>query len=97
MATRTIRNVAARFAGRVPQLKVAAVAGANANTNITVTGINKGDLIVSVLEIQPPTAGSGNAIANDRTATTSITAANTIQCTQSTASNQLLVLWYALK
>lgn len=90
----TSRRYGAQAAGhRRPQIKQAVVAGANANTNITVTGIKLGDTIVSVFEFQPPTAGSGNTIAADRTSTTSITAANTIQCTQSTASNQLQITW----
>jgi hypothetical protein len=90
------QRLAARWSGRPPTLKVGYAAGAGANTNITLTGIKPGDEIVSALELQPPTAGSGAAIANDRTAATSITAANTIQCTSATTGNQLLVIYYSV-
>lgn len=93
----TMQHVANRATGqRPPVLKRGFGAGANANTNITITGIKPGDVIVSVYELQPPTGSSGGAIANDRTATTSITAANTVQCTASTASNQVDVLYWSL-
>ena len=75
-------------------LKINVVAGAEVNTNIAIAGIGTEDTLVSVLEIQPPTASSGNTVASDRTAVTAITSAGNIQCTEITTGNQLLVIWY---
>jgi hypothetical protein len=80
---------AANASGNPPQLKVAVVAGAGANTNIAIAGLVKGqDALLSVLEVP------ASAALVDRTATTSITSDGNIQCTASTAGNQLLVVYY---
>jgi len=76
------------------RLRVSHAAGANANTDITITGITTSDVIVSCLEVQPPTATTGDAIKSDQTANTTITGANTIRISQSTAGNQVLVIWW---
>jgi len=91
-----MRSLRARLAGAGIDLKVGFAAGAAANTNITVTGIKPGDAIVSVLELQPPTAASGNAIVADRTSATTITAANTIRISAATTGNQVLVVWWSV-
>jgi asparagine N-glycosylation enzyme membrane subunit Stt3 len=74
-------------------LVVTTVAGANANTNIAVTGITTSDTLVGVIEF---TVNTGNltSTVNNRLSTTSITSAGNIQCTQSTSGSVLLVLWY---
>jgi hypothetical protein len=63
-------------------------AGALANTNITITGINPSDLIISAVEINVTTGAW-----TDRTYTTTITAANTVQCSASTNGNSLWVMY----
>lgn len=90
MASKPLRRFAA---GRGVQLQQAHAAGAGASTNITITGIRKGDDLVSVFELQPPTAGAGNAIVANRTAATTITANDTIQISVATTGNQVLVTW----
>jgi hypothetical protein len=52
------------------RLRVTVASGADANTNIPISGITSSDVLVSVLELQPPTASSGNAIKADQTANT---------------------------
>ena len=72
-------------------LTVAVVNGANASTNIAVTGITTSDTLKAVLEF---TISGGNLTGiNDRTAASSITSAGNIQCTASTATSRLIVLW----
>lgn len=69
-------------------------AGAAANNDITITGIATKDKIIAALEIQPPTASSGDTVKSDLTSEISITAANTVQCsTTDTTGNQVLVFW----
>lgn len=63
-------------------------AGALANTDITITGIETTDTIICAVEIDA-TSGAWT----DRTAATSITATNTVQCTASTAGNSLFVMY----
>lgn len=63
-------------------------AGALANTDITISGIGTSDVLISVVEIN---ASSG--LQTDRTAASTITAANTIRCTQSTNGNSVYVLY----
>jgi len=68
--------------------QVATVAGAGADTNIAVSGITVNDKLLAVIEIATSTG-----IPTDRTGTTSITSAGNIQCTVSTSSDKLIVLW----
>jgi hypothetical protein len=91
-----IQAVSPRASTAGAQLKVAYAAGAAANTNITISGIKTSDVLVSVLEIQPPTATSGNTIVADRTAATTIYATNTIRISENTTGNQVLVLWWSV-
>lgn len=73
-------------------LSVTVVNGANANTNMAVSGIVTTDTLLAVLEF---TISGGNLTGiNDRTSTSSITSAGNIQCTQSTATSRVVVLWY---
>jgi hypothetical protein len=65
------------------------VAGAAANTNIAVTGIKRGDYVLSVIEVP------ASAALVDRTSTVSITSDGNIQSTAATTGNQLLVFWWA--
>lgn len=90
------RKYRALLAGAGLELKVGFAAGAAANTNITLTGIKPRDALVTVLELQPPTAASGNAIVADRTSVTTIPADDTIRLTVGTAGNQLLVFWWSV-
>lgn len=90
------RKYRALLTGAGLELKAGFAAGAAANTNITLTGIKPTDALVTVLELQPPTAASGDAIVADRTSVTTIPAANTIKLTQATTGNQLLVLWWSV-
>lgn len=66
-------------------------AGASADTNITITGIQTTDIIISAVEINATTGAW-----TDRTAATSITAANTVQCTASTSGNFVHVIYMDL-
>lgn len=92
--TRSLLNrLASRFGGRPPWIRFALAPGATANTAITISGIQRHHTLLSVLELQPPTAAAGNAIVADRAGVTTITTNNTIQISVSTAGNQLLVIW----
>lgn len=90
------RAYRARLTGQGLDLRVGVAAGAAANTAIALAGIRPGDVLVAVLELQPPTATSGNAIVANRTAQTTIPTADTIQLAVPTTGNQLLVLWWSL-
>ena len=81
----------AEFIGNVPfgGLKFNKLAGANADTDIAVAGIEVSSTIVFCLEL----ATTSND-PTDRTATTSVTSKGNIQCSASTASDSLLLLWY---
>ena len=63
-------------------------AGALANTNITIAGIETSDVLVAVVEINVTTGAWAN-----RTGNSSITAANTIQCSDSTNGNSVFVIY----
>lgn len=89
MAKGNLSKLAARASGKPRELKFNVVSGANANTNIAISGIKRNSLLVTVIEIPASSA------VTDRTATTSVTSDGNIQCTASTAGNQLLVVWYA--
>lgn len=86
----TLQSYAARWAAKPPTLKSAVVNGANANTSITVTGIKFADVIASVIEY------ASGVPTTDRTAATSVYAADTIRCTASTAGNKLVVLYWSV-
>jgi hypothetical protein len=88
------RALDTRRGGRGPVLKQAIAAGANTNVSITVTGLGLSDEIVSVFELQPPTASSGSAIANDRTSVATIYAADTLRINANTTGNQILITWW---
>lgn len=78
----------------VHQIQVAVAAGAAVATDIPIAGIEPGDRLLAVLQMQPPTAASGDAIVADRIDETSITSAGNIQLTTTdTTGNQLLVLY----
>lgn len=70
-------------------LTVSLGTGAGANTNIAITNIATTDTLLGVFEIPAATT-----TLVDRTATSSITSAGNIQCTQSTSGNQVMVFWY---
>jgi len=76
------------------KLNVSYAAGAAANTNIPITGITTSDVLVSVLEIQPPTATSGDTIKSDQTANATIYSNGNIRISQNTTGNQVLVIWW---
>lgn len=66
----------------------ALVDGADADTNIAVTGIKEGDDLLMVLEFATSTNDP-----TDRSATCSITSDGNIQCTVATTSDKLFVCW----
>jgi len=70
------------------RLGSAMVAGAAANTDIAIAGINVADELLAVWELATSTA-----LPTDRTATSAILTAGNIQCTDATDSDVLLVLW----
>lgn len=74
-----------------PFVQGAVGAGAGANTAITVSGISTTDRLICVAEINASTGAW-----TDRTAASSITAANEIKCTSSTAGNSVFVMWMDL-
>ncbi|WP_347246313.1 hypothetical protein [Thermogutta sp.] len=76
------------------RLRVTHAAGAAANTNIPISGITTSDVLVSVLEIQPPTATSGGTIKADQTANATINSNGNIRISQDTSGNQVLVIWW---
>ena len=69
------------------KIQEAVVAGAAADTDITVTGIALGDTLISVVEF-------AGGVPTSRTSTTTITAANTIQCSVVTTGDVLVVLYH---
>lgn len=78
------------------RLKCTVVAGANANTDITVTGITTSDTLLAVHRHVDPAASTTAAVV-DHTSVASITAAGKIQCTNATNTNagdRLVVWWY---
>jgi hypothetical protein len=91
----SLRKLAAQFLGRGVELKAAVAAGAAANTPISVPGIKRGDVLVAVLEMQPPTASSGSAIVADRAGQTTV-GNGTIQIATATTGNQLLILYWSV-
>jgi len=91
----SLRKLAAQFLGRGVELKAAVAAGAAANTPISVPGIKRGDILVAVLELQPPTATSGSAIVADRAGQTTV-GNGTIQIATATTGNQLLILYWSV-
>jgi hypothetical protein len=91
----SLRRLAAQFLGRGVELKAAVAAGAAANTPISVPGIKRGDVLVAVLELQPPTATSGSAIVADRAGQTTV-GNGSIQIATATTGNQLLILYWSV-
>ena len=71
-----------------PFIQSEVAAGAGANASITITGISLTDKLISVIEYNT-TSGAQT----DRTAASSIYAANVIRCTSSTSGNSVYVLW----
>lgn len=87
------RRHRAQLVGRGWRLRRKFVAGAGPNVSITVTGLRKGDEIISVLEVQGTTTTSGDTFSADRTAVSSIYADNTLRVSVTTAGRQLDILW----
>lgn len=87
------RRHRAQLVGRGWRLRRAVVAGAGPNVSITVTGLYKGDEIISVIEYQGTTTTSGDTVAADRTAVASIYANNTLRLSVTSAGRQLDVMW----
>jgi hypothetical protein len=91
----SLRDYRARLTGAGVDLRVAVAAGAAANTDIGVPGIKPGDVLVAVLELQPPTAASGNAIVGDRAGVAAVLQ-DAIRLSVNTTGNQLLVIWWSI-
>lgn len=83
-------KLTARFGGgNPPDLASATVAGAAADTDITVTGLSADDIIVSVLAFD----FTGGTV-TDRTATTEVTAADTVQSSDDTTGETLVIQYW---
>ena len=89
-----LRDIRSWLTGSGVELKVAVVNGAAANTDIAVAGIKKSDHVVAVMEVQPPTASTGNTIVGDRVGVTTVQD-GAIRLSVNTTGNQLLVLWWS--
>lgn len=85
--SRTTQEAVRAAVKELQGLKQAVGAGAGANTNIAVAGIALVDKLVGVIEVP------ANGALVDRTAASSITSAGNIQCTASTAGNQVIVTY----
>lgn len=72
--------------GIVPRMRWAAVTGAAADTNITVTGIRVSDKVSVVFNVTDNT---------EHAAQTTITASDTIQISVTTATDSLLVGYFS--
>ena len=72
--------------GIVPRMRWAAVDGANADTNITVTGIRITDKVSVVFNVTDNT---------EHAAQTTITASDTIQISVTTTTDKLLVGYFS--
>lgn len=91
-----LRRFAGKVAGYGADLGFGFANGAAINTNITITGIKPGDRVVAALDVQPPTAGSGQMIKTNLLAEIKITAKDTVQFTTTTTTgDQVWVLWVA--
>lgn len=88
----TLRDIRARLAGAGVELRVAVASGAAQGVNIPIPGIKPGDVLVAVLELQPPTATTGGLIVADRAAGATVLN-DAIRLTTNTTNNQLLTLW----
>lgn len=98
MALGTLKRRRAKFTGKGFHLRVGFAAGAGASTNITITGIRPGDELVSVLNLKAENATTNGTVISEQVANTTITAADTIQCTNATNSptnSQVLVIWWS--
>jgi len=73
-----------------PMIEGDLVDGANAETNIAVSGIKTGDSLICAIEI----ATSTGAL-TDRTDTFSITSDGNVQCSVATNSDQIMLMWHA--
>ena len=73
-------------------IKSVLTTGAAADTDITVTGIKKGDHLIIVLE-----SDTSSAILTDQTANTTITEDDKIQISVTTATDKILVFWQPLR
>lgn len=87
--------------GDLPQIfgaiKTVVVAGAAANTNIAVAGIEQEDTLISVVELTGPGEAAGQAAGNNRTAQASITSSGNIQvsvATNTSADRRLVVQYF---
>jgi len=91
-----LKKIAARLGGRTPDVGFGVAAGAAADTNITITGIKVGDIIVAAVQFPPPNDTGTVGIFN-RTAVAKVTAANTVQftaqATNSPANSIVALLW----
>lgn len=74
-----------------PFVRAEVGAGAGASSDITIAGISTSDVLISVIEINT-TSGAWT----DQTGDSSITEANTIQCTNATTGNQVFCMWMDL-
>lgn len=82
MATNAERQVASPF------IASEIGAGAGANSDITISGINTSDVIIMAVEVNATTGAW-----TDRTGNTTITAADTVQCSDSTSGNTVIVIY----
>ena len=96
MAGSNLKKIGAQLGGRTPDFGTGEAAGAAADTNITITGIRLGDVILLAQQFPPPN-DTGTVGVFDRTAVAKVTAANTIQftgqATNSPANSRVYILY----
>lgn len=90
----TLRDIRARLTGAGVELRVAVASGAAQGVNIPIPGIRAADVLVAVLELQPPTATTGGLIVANRAAGATVLD-NAIRLNANTTGNQLLTLWWS--
>lgn len=95
MAKYDFRKTAKRAAGIPYELMVSVTDGVVSGSSSTVSGIKRGDGLISVLHFESPNEGSQKAIGEDLVADTTIPADGYIAVagTANLVGNQLLVFW----
>lgn len=99
-AQKGLRRAAQSLTGKGWQLKMAKAAGAAADTNITVTGIKKGDQVVAILHFEDLAVATGDVLKAELSSDLKVGYPQTdvIQLeTTVTTGDTLLVIWLTKK
>lgn len=94
----TQKKLRALFAGSGMTIKSGFGVGAAADTNIAITGIKLGDVIVAAFELtpHPAVAGLADVLKTNLLSDIAVTSNGNVQCdTLATTNNQVLVFWLA--